>query len=218
MNTQTMRISKEDLLLYAITSRNWLNGETLESQVKEAIEGGITILQLREKDMKYDQFLEEARKIKAVCKDRIPFIINDNIEIAKEVDADGIHIGQSDINIKEARKILGEDKIIGVSAHTIEQAIEAEENNADYLGVGSVFPTDTKDDAENINIDILKDIVQKVNIPIVAIGGINRENIYELKGVEIAGIASISAIFSNEDIKVKTEELKEILDKEIIND
>ena len=149
-----MNCDKKDLLLYAVTDRHWLNGETLYSQVEKALKGGVTFIQLREKNLDEGSFLEEAKEIQKLCKEyNVPFIINDNVEIAKEINADGVHVGQSDMEAQNVREILGDDKIIGVSAQTVEQALLAEKHGADYLGVGAVFKTGSKDDAEEVSHD-----------------------------------------------------------------
>ena len=149
-----MNCDKKDLLLYAVTDRHWLNGETLYSQVEKALKGGATFIQLREKKLDEGSFLEEAKKIQKLCKEyNVPFVINDNVEIAKEINADGVHVGQSDMEAQNVREILGDDKIIGVSAQTVEQALLAEKHGADYLGVGAVFKTGSKDDAEEVSHD-----------------------------------------------------------------
>lgn len=205
-----MNCTKEDLLLYAVTDRYWLNGETLYSQVEKAIEGGTTFVQLREKELDHDAFLKEAIEIKALCKEhQIPFVINDEVGIAIEMDADGVHVGQSDMEAGDVRKAIGPDKILGVSAQTVEQAILAEKKGADYLGVGAVFPTGSKDDADDVSHETLKAICEAVSIPVIAIGGISKDNVHELAGTGICGIAVISAIFAQKDIVAATADLKE---------
>lgn len=205
-----MKFCKEDLLLYAVTDRTWLGEETLYSQVEKALSGGATWVQLREKHLDNDHFLQEAIEIQSLCrKYHVPFVINDNVEIALEMNADGVHVGQNDRNAGTVREMIGPDKILGVSAETVEQAILAEQRGADYLGVGAVFPTGSKDDAENVSYDTLRAICEAVTIPVIAIGGITKENVYELKGSGIVGIAVISAIFAKPDIKTATSELKE---------
>ena len=202
---------REQMLLYAVTDRHWLNGQTLYEQVEEALKGGATFIQLREKDLTEEEFLEEAKKIQQLCKKyRVPFIINDNVKLAKEIDADGVHVGQSDMETLDVRAQLGEDKIIGVSARTVEQALLAEKHGADYLGVGAVFPTGSKDDATEVPHETLKAICDAVDIPVIAIGGISKENVSELAGTGICGIAVISAIFAEKDIKKATEKLKNL--------
>ena len=204
-----MKFAKEDLLLYAVTDRHWLKDETLENQVEKALQGGATFLQLREKSLDDDIFLAEAKEIQKLCKKyQVPFVITDNVDIALAIDADGVHVGQSDMEALDVRKRLGPDKIIGVSAQNVQQALLAQKHGADYLGVGAVFPTGSKDDAEDVSFETLKAICQAVDIPVIAIGGITKENVSELKGSGICGIAVISAIFAQKDIKAATKELK----------
>ncbi|MFR9065482.1 MAG: thiamine phosphate synthase [[Clostridium] scindens] len=209
-----MKCDKKDLLLYAVTDRHWLNGRTLYSQVEEALKGGATFIQLREKELDEEHFLEEAKEIKELCRRyQVPFVINDNVEIALAEDADGVHVGQSDMEAGDVRAKLGPDKIIGVSAQTVEQAVMAEQNGADYLGVGAVFPTGSKADALEVSHDTLKAICKAVKIPVIAIGGISKENILELSGSGICGIAVISAIFAKDDIEEAARELRGLTEK-----
>jgi thiamine-phosphate pyrophosphorylase len=206
-----VKVTKESLLLYAITDRSWLNGRTLYSQVEEALEGGATFLQLREKNLDDGHFLEEARELQALCRRYgVPFIVNDNVDVALAMGADGIHVGQSDMEAGDVRKLLGPDKILGVSAQTVEQALLAEQRGADYLGVGAVFPTGSKDDADDVSRETLKAICSAVSIPVVAIGGISQNNVMQLKGSGICGIAVISAIFAQKDIKAAAMKLREL--------
>ena len=205
-----MNCRKEDMVLYAITDRHWLNGESLYQQVEKALQGGVTFLQLREKKLDKELFMKEAREIKELCrKYKVPFIINDNVEIAKAIDADGVHVGQSDMEAGDVCKRLGADKIIGVSAKTVEQALLAEKHGADYLGVGAVFSTSTKTDATGVSHETLRDICQAVKIPVVAIGGITKDNVNELSGYGADGIAVISAIFAQEHITEAAKDLKQ---------
>lgn len=214
-----MNCDKKDLLLYAVTDRHWLNGETLYSQVEKALKGGATFIQLREKKLDEGSFLEEAKEIQKLCKEyNVPFVINDNVEIAKEINADGVHVGQSDMEAQNVREILGDDKIIGVSAQTVEQALLAEKHGADYIGVGAVFKTGSKDDAEEVSHDELERICKAVSIPVIAIGGITHDNVKELSGRGIVGIAVISAIFGQKDIENATKELKAETLKTVNND
>lgn len=210
-----MNLDKKKLLLYAITDRTWSpNLDIFYEQIEESLKAGVTFLQLREKMLDKQSFLNEAKIIKKICANyNIPFIINDNIEIAQEIDADGVHIGQSDISIVEAKKIIANNKIIGVTVHSVEEALIAEKNGASYLGVGAIFKTNSKDDANVINIDELKKICLSVNIPVVAIGGIKKDNLSILQNTGISGIAVISAIYSQKDIHLATKELKQ----EVIN-
>ena len=206
------KCSEQDLLLYAVTDRRWLaEGQSLYSQVEEAINGGVTFVQLREKEMEHDSFLDEAVQIKKLCADYgIPFVINDDVEIAMEMDADGVHVGQSDMEAGDVRARLGDDKIIGVSAQTVEQAVLAESRGADYLGVGAVFSTGSKDDAVEVSHETLKAICDAVNIPVIAIGGISEDNVEQLSGSGICGIAVISAIFAKPDVRKAAAELRRL--------
>lgn len=200
---------RKNLQLYAITDSHWLNGRTLYSVVKESLEGGVTFLQLREKELDEEHFLEEARELQKLCREyQVPFVINDNVDIAAAINADGVHVGQSDMEAGDVRAKLGPDKIIGVTAKTVEQAVLAQERGADYLGVGAVFHTDSKADAKEISFDTLKDICRAVSIPVIAIGGITEENVRELAGSGICGIAVISAIYAQSYIKKAAESLK----------
>lgn len=204
-----MNCDKKDMLLYAVTDRSWLNGETLYSQVEKALKGGITFLQLREKTLNEEEFQREAGEIKKLCAEyQVPFIINDSVDIALAVDADGVHVGQSDMEAGMVREKLGPDKIIGVSARTVEQALLAEKNGADYLGVGAVFATGTKLDAKELPFETLKAICEAVSIPVVAIGGITKDNLMQLKGSGVDGIAVVSAVFAQKDIEAATKELR----------
>lgn len=205
-----MKLDKKSMELYAVTDRSWLGEETLYSQVEKALEGGVTFLQLREKHLSEEEFVKEALSIKELCKKyQVPLIINDSVSVAKEADADGIHVGQSDMEAGDVRKALGPDKIIGVSVRTVEQAVLAMERGADYLGVGAVFSTTSKEDAVEVSKETVKAICEAVTIPVVAIGGITYENVSELKGLGIDGVAVISAIFAQQNIEDATKALKE---------
>lgn len=209
-----MKCDKKDLLVYAVTDRHWLNGRTLYEVVKESLDGGVTFLQLREKDLDEENFLKEAIELKELCKEyKVPFVINDNVDIAIKMDADGVHVGQSDMEAGDVRAKLGPDKIIGVSAQTVEQAILAEQRGADYLGVGAVFPTGSKDDADDVSHETLKAICEAVSIPVVAIGGITLENTPQLKGSGICGVAVISAIYAKDNIRKASEDLKKVVEE-----
>lgn len=204
-----MKFEKTDLLLYAVTDRSWLNGETLYSQVEQSLKGGATFMQLREKELDDAAFLEEAVALKDLCaRYHVPFVINDNVEIAVKMDADGVHVGQSDMEAGDVRAKLGPDKIIGVSCKTVEQALLAQSRGADYLGVGAMFPTDTKLDAAEVSFETLTEICRAVDIPVVAIGGIKARNLDRFRGTGIAGVAVVSAIFAQKDIRQATAELK----------
>ena len=202
---------EESLLLYAVTDRHWLDGRTLYDVVRDSLDGGVTFLQLREKELDDETFLEEAVKLQEMAREyNVPFVINDNVDIAVKMDADGVHVGQSDMEAGNVRALIGPDKILGVSAQTVEQALLAQEKGADYLGVGAVFPTGSKDDADEVSFETLKEICDAVSIPVVAIGGITYENTLELKGSGICGIAVISAIYAQSDIKAASEQLKAV--------
>ena len=214
-----MKCDKKDFVLYAVTDRTWLGDMTLSAQVEEALKGGATFVQLREKELDDESFLAEACSINELCrKYNVPFIINDNLDVAIRSDADGIHIGQKDLDATYVKSVVGEDKILGVSVQTVEQAIRAEKSGADYLGVGSIFITSSKADADTVSISTLKSICKTVSIPVVAIGGISTDNILELKGSGICGVAVISAIFAQDDIMSATKKLKESAKQVIIND
>ena len=210
------KLNKSDLLLYAVTDRHWTGDETLYQQVEKALKGGATFIQLREKNLDDESFYKEALEIQELCrKYKVPFVINDNVDIAVKINADGVHVGQSDMEALDVRAKLGDDKIIGVSAQTVDQALLAEKHGADYLGVGAVFPTGSKDDADDVSHETLKAICDAVSIPVVAIGGISKDNVIELKGIGICGIAVISAIFGAGDIESATKHLKTITEETV---
>lgn len=211
-----MKLNKSSMILYAITDRKWLGDKCLVSAVEEAIQGGATFIQLREKDISYEEFVKLAAEVKYITdKYKIPFVINDNVDAALEVNADGVHIGQGDEEIKTAREKLGPHKIIGVSANTVEEAIKAQQEGADYIGVGAIFNTSTKLDAKTVSFETLSTICSVVNIPVVAIGGICKDNILSLARSKVDGICVISAIFAQEDIKSAAGELFQ-LSKQIV--
>ena len=204
-----MKFDRKDLLLYAVTDRSWLGDKTLAQQTEEALRGGVTFVQIREKQLDRQHFLEEAEELKTLCaRYKVPFVINDDVDLALQVGADGVHVGQSDMEAGDVRKKLGPDKIIGVSARTVEQALLAEKHGADYLGVGAVFPTSSKKDASEVSFQTLKEICEAVDIPVIAIGGITKENVAELAGSGICGVAVISAIFAQPDVRKAAAELK----------
>lgn len=205
---------REDLKLYLVTDRSWVGEMSLESQIEEAIKGGVTIVQLREKNIDEKEFLKLASNVKLITdKYNVKLIINDNVEVAKEIDADGVHLGQGDMDILEARRILGDEKIIGISTKTMEQALDAEKKGADYLGVGAVFSTSTKLDAKSIDSEVFKNIYETIKIPIVAIGGISLENISLLRNTKISGVAVVSGILAQKDIKKAAMNLREEVEK-----
>ena len=203
---------RRGMLLYAVTDSAWLHGRTLASCVREALAGGATFVQLREKHMSTDELVEEAKTILPICREaRVPFLIDDDVEAARLVGADGVHVGQSDTACAEARRILGPDAIVGVSAQTVEQAVAAERAGADYLGVGALIPTPTKPDAVDVTPEELARICRAVEIPVVGIGGLHLSTIDILDGTGAAGAAVVSAIFAAEDIERDTRELADKL-------
>ncbi len=194
--------------LYAVTDRAWLGSRTLCEQVEAALKGGVTCVQLREKELEEAAFLREARELSALCRRYgVPFLVNDNVDIALASGADGVHVGQEDMDPAQVRLRAGKDMLLGVSVHTVEEAREAVRKGADYLGVGAMFPTGTKADAERVPRQILRDICAAVDVPVVAIGGLNRESIPRLSGSGVDGVALVSAIFSAEDIEGACREL-----------
>lgn len=202
-----------DYSLYLIIDRSFLNGRNLKKCIEDAIKGGVTLIQIREKDASTREFFEVAKEIQEITsKYNIPLIINDRVDIALTIDADGVHLGQNDMPIALARKILGPDKIIGISAGNLKEAMEAQNNGADYVGLGPVFYTGTKKDADDpIGLHRLKDIVQNITIPSVAIGGINKENTTSILEAGVDGISVISAILGSENIEKASEELSRII-------
>lgn len=202
---------KIDYTLYLVTDSELLKGRKLETIVYQAVKGGVSLVQLREKKASSLDFYKVAQKVKEVTdKFNVPLIINDRIDIALSVDAAGVHIGQEDLPCKIARQILPKDKIIGVSVHNIEEAVMAQEDGADYLGCGAVFTTSTKSDVSNLTIDKLAEIKKSVNIPVVAIGGINQENVSSLRNTNIDGVAVVSAIVGEDDPKLAAENIKSL--------
>lgn len=204
-----MNFTKEQLTLYLVTDRHWLANRNLEDDVEKAILGGVTMVQLREKNIDNDSFIELAKKVKQVCnKYKVPFIINDNLEVALAVDSDGIHIGQDDLPASLVRQKIGPNKILGVSAHNLDEAIAAKKAGATYLGAGAMFSTTTKDNTTNLSIEQLQTITKNVDIPVVAIGGINYDNCLYLKNCNLAGIAVVSAIMAATNISEAASNLK----------
>ena len=205
-----MKLSKDDLLLYAITDRGNLDKKVFFEKIEEALQGGVTILQLREKELDEDSFINEAIEVKNICcKHGVPLIINDNVNVALKSGADGVHVGIEDMPIDEIRRTVPDSFIIGATCKTVEQAQSAERLGADYMGVGAVFPSPTKKNAVRITREQLKEICASVSIPAVAIGGISLENVDELKGGGMSGIAVVSAVFSADDIQKAASLLKE---------
>ena len=203
-----MSLKLENCLLYAVTDTSWLRGRTLAQQVEEALRGGATMVQLREKELQGEALEQEAREILALCRQYgVPLLINDDVMLAKKIGADGVHVGQDDMSAAKARELLGEDAIIGVTARTVEQAVAAQEAGADYLGSGAVFGTSTKKDAKPMDPAYFQQICESVSIPVVAIGGVTLDNIRELEGRKMSGFAIVSGIFAAEDIETRTRDL-----------
>lgn len=209
-----MKCDKKTMLLYAVTDRAWVGTQSLYEQVESALKGGVTCVQLREKDLNEEDFLAEAIEIRALCRQyNVPFFINDNVEIAIKCKADGIHVGQDDMAASSVRQKVGDDMIIGVSVHSVSEALEAVKNGADCLGVGAVFPSSTKTDASLVSKDVLCDICDAVDIPVVAIGGISKSNLSELSGTGVDGVALVSAIFAAKDIESECRLLRSLSEK-----
>ena len=211
-----MKCKEEYMRLYAVTDRMWTGRQTLLEQVEDALKGGATCVQLREKELDEESFLQEAYEMKALCeKYGVPFFINDNVDIAIRCKADGIHVGQDDMEASNVRALVGEDIMIGVSVNCVEQALAAVQAGADCLGVGAMFSTSTKLDADSVSFETLRDICQAVDIPVVAIGGISKDNMMQLKGTGVDGVALVSAIFAAENIEMECRELK-VLSEEMV--
>ena len=218
-----MKFTKDEIrkgmLLYAVTDQSWLKeGQTLLSVCEDVLSSGATFLQIREKDLDANSFEVEAAKLKELCaRYKVPYVVNDSVEIALAIDADGVHVGQSDIKGRDVRRMIGSDKILGISAGTTQEAIAAENAGADYIGVGAVFGTSTKKNARNLTVEKLKEISSAVSIPVVAIGGINGNNLMELSGSGVDGVAVVSAIFAAEDPGKATAELLVLARKMVAN-
>ena len=209
-----MKLTNEMLRLYAVTDRAWLRGRTLFEQVEDALRGGATMVQLREKALDEDAFLREAIALAKLChRYGVPLLINDNVEIARRSGADGVHVGQEDMAAEEVRGILGSDMIVGVTAKTVEQALRAQDAGADYLGSGAVFGSSTKLNAKPMTRETLSAITRAVSIPVVAIGGIHSGNILELAGTGIEGVAVVSGIFAAENIEEECRLLRRLAEK-----
>ena len=212
-----MKCDKKHMLLYAVTDRAWTGRQSLYQQVEAALKGGVTCVQLREKELDEAKFLQEAKELCALCRRYgVPFIVNDNVDIAIACKADGIHVGQEDMAAGEVRRRAGEDMNLGVSVHTAEEARQAVRDGADYLGLGAVFPTSTKTDAKPMTKETLQAICDAVEIPVVAIGGINRDNLLNLAGSGVDGVALVSAVFSAEDIEGTCRGLR-VLSEKMVN-
>ena len=211
-----MKCDKKTMLLYAVTDRAWLKDQTLYEQVEAALKGGVTCVQLREKELGDEDFLSEALEIGALCKRyNVPFFINDNVEVAIKCKADGIHVGQDDMSAEDVRKLVGNDMMLGVSVHTVKEALDAVKAGADCLGVGAMFSTSTKLDADVLTMEALKDICDAVDVPVVAIGGLGKHNIMKLAGTGVDGVALVSAIFSADDIESECKELRRLSEEMI---
>jgi thiamine-phosphate pyrophosphorylase len=206
-----MKCDKKNMLLYAVTDRAWVGRQTLYEQVEAALKGGATCVQLREKELDDEAFLQEAISIGALCRRySVPFFVNDNVDVAIRSHADGVHVGQEDMKVQDVRRRVGDGMMIGVSAHTVREALEAVKNGADCLGAGAMFTTATKADAEVLPMQTLRDICAAVDVPVVAIGGISRDNILQLSGTGAAGAAIVSAIFGAKDIEATCRELRSL--------
>lgn len=209
-----MKVSPQQLRLYAVTDRAWLAGRTLYSQVEAAIDGGATFVQLREKALDSAALLDEARQLVGLCRARgVPFVIDDNVQVALACGADGVHVGQSDMAAANARALLGPDKILGVSAHNAAEALAAQTAGADYLGCGAAFVTGTKADARPITRETLRQVTGAVDIPVVAIGGIEKGNLLQLSGCGLAGVAVVSALFAQSDVRAAAKELRALTER-----
>lgn len=212
------KCNKNDMLLYAVTDRAWTGKQSLYEQVESALKGGATCVQLREKDLNGEDFLQEALEISALCKRySVPFFINDHVEIAIQCHADGIHVGQNDLSAAQVRQSVGEHMLIGVSVHSVEEALEAVKNGADCLGVGAMFSTSTKANTNLLSLETLRDICAAVDIPVVAIGGLNKQNLAQLTGTGIDGVALVSAIFSADDIETECRTLRNLMEEIVQN-
>ena len=209
--TGAMRCRREMMRLYAVTDRTWVGRQSLYEQIEAALKGGVTCVQLREKDLDAETFLEEAKQIRTLCHSyHVPFIINDNVDIALAVGADGVHVGQDDMAVADVRSRVGDTMIIGVSAHSVAEALQAQEGGADYLGVGAMFTTATKTNVSATSKETLREICQAVQIPVVAIGGISEENLLQLSGAGADGVALVSAIFAADDIEATCRRLYDL--------
>ena len=209
-----MRFDKRSLLLYAVTDRSWLGEKTLAQQVEASLQGGVTMVQLREKSLDRESFRTEGLELKKICRHYgVPLLINDDVELAWEINAAGVHVGQEDMEAVRAREMLGPDKIIGVSAHTVEEALAAQAAGADYLGLGAAFPTGTKDDVDVMPGEDRRAICEAVDIPCVAIGGIGPQTMPELAGCGLAGVSVVSAIYAADDVRAAAERLRALAEK-----
>lgn len=202
-------MKKFDLSVYLVTDRHCLRGRDFYAAIEEALQAGVTLLQLREKDVSFQELLEEGRKVQALCrKYQVPFLIDDQVEVARALDADGVHLGQEDEAIERARVVLDREKIIGISAHNVEEALEAQRKGADYLGVGALYPTGSKKDASVLAPGVFRQVVETVRIPVVGIGGIHEAQYGQVLDQGAAGCAMISGILGADDITATVKRLK----------
>ena len=209
-----MKCSKEMMRLYAVSDRSWTQGTTLYNQIEQALKGGVTCVQLREKGMDEESFIQEAIEIGKLCHAyNVPLIINDQVQVAIKAKADGVHVGQDDMSVTQVRQLVGPDLFIGVSAHNTEEAVAAVRGGADYLGTGAVFGSKTKNNVTPLSAETLRQITSSVDVPVVAIGGINENNIEKLTGSGVDGVAVVSAIFAAEDIEAQCRKLKELSER-----
>ena len=206
-----MKCDKKNMLLYAVTDRAWVGKQSLCEQVEAALRGGVTCVQLREKELDEEAFLAEAKEVSALCRRYgVPFFVNDNVDIAIACGADGVHVGQEDMAAAQVRRRVGDGMMIGVSVHSVEEAVEAVKNGADCLGVGAMFSTSTKADASVLPRAVLRDICNAVDVPVVAIGGIGKGNLMQLAGTGVGGVALVSAIFGAADIEAECRLLRKL--------
>lgn len=214
-----MKFTKADIrrsmLLYAVTDRTWLRqGQTLAQVTEEVLRGGATFLQIREKELDREAFLAECGELRALAQRyQVPFVVNDDVDLALACDADGVHVGQSDIQGRDIRALIGPEKILGITANTVELALAAQRAGADYIGVGAVFGTTTKKDAKPLSVPALREICDAVDIPVVAIGGINKDNLPRLAGSGVDGVAVVSALFAQPDPKAAAEQLRTLAEE-----
>lgn len=211
-----MKFNKEFLKLYAVTDRGWIGNRSMSEEVEKSLKAGVTCLQIREKNISDEEYLSRSIELRKICnKYNVPFIVDDNVEIALASGADGVHVGQKDLLNRNIRAMIGSDKILGISANSVELAIAAEKAGADYIGVGSIQLSPTKGESKVLSLEYVQEICSSVSIPVVAIGGVNEQNIPKLKGTGVAGVAVISAIFGKDDVAEATYKLKKIVDENL---
>lgn len=211
-----MKFNKEFLKLYAVTDRSWIGNRSMSEEVEKALKSGVTCLQIREKNICDEEYLSRSIELRKICnKYNVPFIVDDNVEIALASGADGVHVGQKDLLNRDIRAMIGSDKILGISANSVELAIAAEKAGADYIGVGSIQLSPTKGESKVLSLEYVQEICSSVSIPVVAIGGVNEQTIPKLKGTGVAGVAVISAIFGKDDVAEATYKLKKLVDESL---